>query len=347
MTGPQDALGKSGIRPKIFRGGPASDYRLGIGENSTLLSEHIPTGLKVPAVEVDTLLAAASKVAKLDRSGKAALAAGATAATVVTVYSLVKSRQARKENAALRAEVAQLRNGEVGASESTETAVSRDTEEVLTVVEVGPILLSEPSAPRILDPTAVRPLVIVGEWTKTAPADSPADRRSTPSPGDPAPSDDWHRHSATDADQVGEAVGAYDVPTAVGIDVAVEASANSRSDEIAITTKVDWAQTVESQVEAARNEQLQGKAADGIDRLTRLLLFLDEIPGKQGSPLYPAITVEPLIALVELSAQPPQEGGGAATSTTDWLTRLSGHATNTDDEAIRHRVEELLSRIDA
>ena len=56
-----------------------------------------------------------------------------------------------------------------------------------------------------------------------------------------------------------------------------------------------------SEVAKARQEYAHGDVAAAVARLTQLLHFLDQLPGKSVSPIYPAITEAPLEALTELA----------------------------------------------
>lgn len=127
------------IQPKAFLGGSIEEYRLVIGKGSTVLTEHIASGRKVPAVEAaSSTLSKAAPLLKSGRGGNAAIAATATVAAVVTVYGAVQARRSLKEARALRVEVERFRQEQDADAQpagrpilTSDPALLREREEVL------------------------------------------------------------------------------------------------------------------------------------------------------------------------------------------------------------------------
>src|SRR4051794_35748385 len=93
-------------------GGSSADYRVVLGRGTTLLTEHIASGKKVPAVELGDLASTGSKILSHlggRRVGGAAAVAGAAVVALYGVHELRKTRRvhvAEKRDLAGEVEVA-------------------------------------------------------------------------------------------------------------------------------------------------------------------------------------------------------------------------------------------------
>ena len=99
-TAAETAIRQGSVRPKNFMGGSDADYRVVLGNARTFLTEHVPSGKKVPAVEAGQVVRGASQVLNTILGGVAAVA---------SVYGAFEARKGRKETQGARADLAQMR----------------------------------------------------------------------------------------------------------------------------------------------------------------------------------------------------------------------------------------------
>ncbi|MFC6287590.1 hypothetical protein ACFP3Q_14480 [Nocardioides sp. GCM10027113] len=359
MTASREAaaklLNEANIRPKTFLGGSPNEYRLVLGKGSTLLSEHIASGRKVPAVEAGPALKGASTVLRSTGGSGSALAATATIAAVATVYGVVRARRLLRENQALRAELSDRRQSEsvdldqeiashAGSPQSQDEVAPPDCETAWQ--PGGSILTAQAHNLAPVDRGSIKDR-LRPEWPegRTYPPTPPALQPRTTSANDASsPALEARDGEEVDLDVLPPGLAVGDESQLLG--VVVDATASSGSTDAAAVVKVDWVETVERQVEAARGERDQGRTEDGVGRLRLLLFFLDNVLVEERSPLYPDITVEPLIALVELSLEQAKQKGSTSNTSpaiTDWMSRLRALAAETADEKLRHRLQVLES----
>lgn len=97
---------------------------------------------------------------------------------------------------------------------------------------------------------------------------------------------------------------------------------------------VDRTAATGTEVAKARKEHAEGRTGEAVERLRQLLLYLDEVPGKTGSPIYPAITFAPLSALVEFveAADGSASDAWSATEVAQWMERREGIAETADPQ---------------
>ena len=244
----------AGVVAKAFLGGPTSDYRVVVGAAGTLLSEHIPSGKKVPAVEVVALaqrgLSGAVQLAKLGRGGLLGAGAAVAAGAVYAVYAARKHQQ--------------------DGDEATEVAPA-------ATGTAAPILAPPTSSSSLLAEAAqARPDMVSTAKSRRGAAKGPSAGQAKSAPG-----------QADVAD------------TGVGPEPEAGARAGAGQDDP--PASVDWSVVTPSEVAKARQEYAHGDVTAAVARLSQLLHFLDELPGKSASPIYPAITEAPLAALTEFT----------------------------------------------
>ncbi len=242
----------AGVVAKAFLGGPTSDYRVVVGAAGTLLSEHIPSGKKVPAVEVVALaqrgVSGAVQLAKLGRGGLLGAGAALAAGAVYAAYAARKQQQDGDE-----------------------------------AIEVAPAATGT-AAPILAPPTSSSSLLAEAPQAQPDMVSTAESRRSAA--------------QGPSASQAESAPGLTDVAD-TGVDPEPEAEAGAGQDGPAAS--VDWSVVTPSEVAKARQEYAHGEVAAAVARLSQLLHFLDELPGKSASPIYPAITEAPLAALTEFA----------------------------------------------
>lgn len=286
-----------GVIAKAFLGGLPEDYRVVLGKGGTLLSEHIKSGRKVPAVEVSTVVEVATKAAaKLPPPVLGALVAGVAVATVGSGLALNEVRKLRKQLSADQA----ADPGPPGAS--------------------APILMPERAEEPLLMSTEAMPdeTVLVPVRRPRTPMGRARQARKAAATGLESVMDTGTDRSLADAEATiqgdrGEAVSHVEV-----------AGTGHR---------VDWAVVTPQEVARARTEHEAGLTGDAVQRLRQLLHFLDELPGKNRSPIYPAITLEPLTALVEFSQSALSGSGMAPVPSPEvvrWAERLTGLSARAD-----------------
>ena len=273
----------AGVVAKAFLGGPLSDYRVILGKGGTLLSEHIPSGKKVPAVEVMSLARSTlSTAAQFARFGRGRLAVGAAAATVATGFAIYEARKQRTQDADAPA---------AGPADATS----------------APILVPEKGGPILVGSTEPQPRTVSAPESGDRPPKSR--RRSSPSQPVTHPAVP-HTLQAADPAHTAEEPAEVTAPGA----------------------GVDWTAVAGTEVTKARKEHAEGRTGEAVERLRQLLLYLDEVPGKNGSPVSPAITFAPLSALVEFAEATDGSASGAwsATEVAQWMDCLENLAETED-----------------
>lgn len=249
----------AGVVAKAFLGGPTSDYRVVVGAAGTLLSEHIPSGKKVPAVEVVALaqrgLSGAVQLAKLGRGGLLGAGAAGAAVAAGAVYAVYATRKHQQ-----------------GGDEATEVAPA-------ATGTAAPILAPSTSSSSLLAEAAqAQPDMVATAKSRRGAAKGPSAGQAKSAPG-----------QADVAD------------TGVGPEPEAGARAGAGAGQDGPPASVDWSVVTPSEVAKARQEYAHGDVAAAVARLSQLLHFLDELPGKSASPIYPAITEAPLAALTEFA----------------------------------------------
>lgn len=145
-TAAHKAMREGSVRPKNFMGGSDTDYRVVLGKSRTFLTEHVPSGKKVPAVEAGQVLRGASQVLNTILGGVAAVA---------SVYGAYEARKGRKETQEVRAEMGQMRDDLHMEFKALGTALQRSetliTEVVDAVREEGELTRAEVRMTRQLD----------------------------------------------------------------------------------------------------------------------------------------------------------------------------------------------------
>lgn len=370
----EKTIREGSVRPKNFMGGPDADYRVVLGKALTFLTEHVPSGKKVPAVEAGQVAKGVSQVLN-NRAGGVLCILGGVAA-VAAVYGAYEARKGRKETQAVRVELGQMRVEphtklvEAHEDASELAATSNAVEEVIArsgdnadrtpaelpiLTRTADLLLPPRSGGLDLnEPLPVRTALHLElvERLKGRASGSAASVPRTPQPlaalGHPLlqelvgeVDEDLLRAVLLDPDAgLGEMRRDYDIDTP-----APRSYENGR--EIVL---LDWPEVAKTEVNRAWEENESGATGGGIQRLALLMRFLDGILGEEGSSLYPEITLAPLLALSEFSLKLHREREGDENTldrAREWISALAGHAQSVGDEYHSFQAHLLELRLDA